>query len=111
MLVAPTAPSPLWIDEDMTVRLRNISVNGTKVADATVTWIVRDKNLTLVPGSAGTASPIVGETGGYKGTIPSTITGLLTKKETYYVDVTIVQNVVNNGFRRLKCIADYRGGS
>lgn len=109
-LNAPTAPSILWINEDMLVRIRSLTVAGVLISDAVVTWVILNRGLDLIVDSDGSASPVVGEAGGYKGTIQSEVTGVLTEGETYYVDITITQQQ-NDGFRRLKCVAKYRGRS
>lgn len=110
MLVSPSAPLILPIGEDVYIRVRELKINGVLISDATVTWVVLDEDENAVAGSTGTSTPVVGTAGSYRGTLDASITSGLTQDHIYFVDVRIDQGA-NDGFRRIKCVAKYRGST
>jgi len=97
----------LKIGEDNNVVLDECSneYSGAYINDATVEAQVRETDETPV-GSAVTMAYQSGTNGTYLGVISAGITGLLTRSELYYVDVTITSGLLE-GFRRLERYAEY----
>lgn len=60
----------------------------TYINDATITYAVKDSAGATVSGGTGTLSYVTGSNGDYKGTIPDSVTSLLTENALYDVVIT-----------------------
>jgi len=77
------------------------------VKNATVTFTLKDTDGNAITGADGVSMPyLAGSDGTYQGTLPSTVS--LTEGASYYLEVTATSSS-GNGFRRIQCVARYRG--
>ena len=97
-----------YIGCDMTESIEWLSVGGSYLNSATVTYALKDAAGTTLPGGTGSYSYTAASDGDYTATIEGTVTALMTAAAEYWLEVTIVSGSYND-FRRLRRVAAYRG--
>ena len=95
--------SAIYIDSDNVVTLSKLrdGITGTYANSATVTGRVLYADGEAVADSSFTLTYASASNGIYRGTIPDTVTELLTLGASYYVEVTVVSGGNQVVFRQL----------
>jgi len=99
----------LYIDSDNLIRWDKLvnAADGSYANAATMTFTLKTVAGVAVSGASAVSMPYVGNSNGrYQGILESSVS--LAVGYRYYLEVTVAQSGVN-GFRRIQCIAQYRG--
>lgn len=101
---------PLYIGEDLAIQMTGLlnAITNAYVNDATMTYTLKTAAGVAVTGASAVSMPYVAaSSGNYRGTMDSSVSGTLTNDTVYYLEISVSGSV----FRRIACVAQYRGES
>ena len=93
-------------DNDLVVTGLSVAATAAYLNSATVTAQLKDSALANITGGDVTLAYVAASNGNYLGALPSTI--VITDGQRLWCDLTIVSGSYND-FRRVPCVARYRG--
>jgi hypothetical protein len=100
----------LYIGEDLAIQMTGLknAITDAYVNDATMTYTLKTAAGVAVTGASAISMPYVAASdGNYRGTMDSSVSGTLTNDTVYYLEISVSGSV----FRRISCVAQYRGES
>ena len=101
----------LGCKETITVPLVRSIETGEYVNDATLTWTLKDTDdSTTITGGTGTLPYVTDSDGTYVGSIPASVTSLLTYGEVYYLHIAGSVSGTPQDLERIAIPAVYRTG-
>lgn len=103
------ALDPIPIGGQYTLSLTGLSLNGTALNSATVTYTLKNPDGTTVSGGTGTMSYVSASSGNYTATILASVTSLLTTNYRYKFDVVVTSGGVQVDDRDAYTTAYQRG--